>query len=146
MPRDWYVSSHPSMPRQVCVPSASGARGGGWGGSPPPGTPSDLAGRGRVGRGSPCGRPSPWRSVLPPRARFGRARSAGGGDAAPDGRGERQGGGVAGSGSGGFFGFGLLLELADDDVALEPGQEIDDQPAVQVVDLVLDDGRQQALG
>ena len=41
--------------------------------------------------------------------------------------------------------LGLLLEPAHDDVALEPREEIDDQLAVEVVDLVLDGGRQQAL-
>src|SRR5262245_35654222 len=39
----------------------------------------------------------------------------------------------------------LLLELAHDDVALEPRQEIDDQLAVEVVDFVLDGGCEQAL-
>src|SRR6476469_10421120 len=42
--------------------------------------------------------------------------------------------------------LGQLLEPAHDDVALEPRQEVDDQPAVEVVDLVLDDGRQQPFG
>src|ERR1700679_3620208 len=40
----------------------------------------------------------------------------------------------------------LLGELAHDHVALERGQVIDEQDAVQVVDLVLQAGGQQAVG
>src|SRR5262245_19331462 len=43
------------------------------------------------------------------------------------------------------FSLCLLLEFAHDHVAFEPRQEVDDQLAVEVIDLVLDGGREQAL-
>src|SRR5262249_26369625 len=43
------------------------------------------------------------------------------------------------------FSLCLLLELAHDHVAFEPRQVVDDQLAVEVIDLVLDGGREQAL-
>src|SRR5687767_7155190 len=39
-----------------------------------------------------------------------------------------------------------FLELAHDDIALQAGEEIDDQLAVQVVDLMLKGGGQEAIG
>src|SRR3981081_4811240 len=39
-----------------------------------------------------------------------------------------------------------LGEFLDDALALEPGDRVDEQDAVEVVDLVLDAGREQALG
>src|SRR5262249_3844930 len=47
--------------------------------------------------------------------------------------------------SGRHFSLCLLLEFAHDHVAFEPRQEVDDQLAVEVIDLVLDGGREQAL-
>src|SRR5512134_2645714 len=40
----------------------------------------------------------------------------------------------------------LLLQSSHHDVALQPRQEIDDELAVQMVDLVLESGRQEAFG
>src|SRR5690606_26254479 len=41
--------------------------------------------------------------------------------------------------------FRLLPELTNDDVALQSRQEVDDEPAVEMIDLVLDRRCQQSL-
>src|SRR5258706_13048397 len=50
------------------------------------------------------------------------------------------------AGGGGSAGLSRLDQLAQDDVALEGADVVDEQHAVEVIHLVLDAGREQPLG